>query len=306
MIGHLDEAFYRNKRAAVLSSLALFAATFTSVSISKDGQVLNAFHVNSISNLTIVISAAVVCFYLNISYFLLYKTEIPEWIRDPEAGIKKIEELTSSLQAQGFEASERERILAGAFARRGEAIDLLDARLKYGDHGAPPNPAPSIEDAVANRFGKVHGPIYTGVFNEVSGGVRSGPHESMVAKNINWEEITNKVIARTSVTVSSIIEQETRRLMEAVHADIQKHIKEAQDASVNLGVVQGEVLSQLQASNQKVRLAIRGLRAWTSVMNIRLVGQFFYLPIGLFVISNIYALGSFVVGKPIHILLIGP
>ncbi len=298
MIGQLDETFYRSKRAAILSSLSLIAATFTSVNITKDGQVLNAFHVNNISNLTIVVVLLLVCVYLNVSYFLLYKTEIPQWIRDPEAGMNKVEELTTILHGQGLEAAQREQIFGGALGRHSGAIEKLEERMKYG---APPNPGPSIEEATAKRFGKVHGPIYTGVFNEVSGALRADSSVShTLTKNINWETITNKAIEQSSRIVHTVIVDETRKLMTSVHQDIQKYIEEAKESSVNLASVQKEVLEQVHSSNQKVQKAVRELRLWMSIMNVRLVGQFFYLPMSLFILASVYAVGSLAAGKPLQ------
>ena len=298
MIGHFDEAFYKNKRAALLSSLALIAATFTSVHIGRDGQILNAFHVNDVSSTIVIMSLIIVCAYLNISYILHYKTEVPGWIRDPEAGIQKVEELTKKLDEQKQQANRQEKLLVGALKRHEGSMEVLEARLKYG---SPPNPGPTIEVNTAKHFGKKRGPLYTGVFNEISAAVNADKNNAgILTKNLNWETITEVVTERAGQIVKATITEETQRLMGAVHEDITRHIDESKLALQDLAKIEGELFKELSTSNQKIQRAVRDLRVWTSAMNIRLRGQFYYLPVMLFMLANIYSIGSLIFGQSIY------
>jgi hypothetical protein len=96
MAAQFDEAFYRNKRAALLSSFLLILANAFSLHTADNVPIYN-FRIDPVSHQVIIFVGLLVRLYLNLSYLLHYRTEVPAWRRNAESGLQEVEALRVSL-----------------------------------------------------------------------------------------------------------------------------------------------------------------------------------------------------------------
>jgi hypothetical protein len=75
MVAKLEEAFYRNKRSALLSSAVAIAITAFSIRVAS-GAPLYGLQIGEISKNNLILVSLMVCIYLNFSYILHYFTEV--------------------------------------------------------------------------------------------------------------------------------------------------------------------------------------------------------------------------------------
>lgn len=304
MLGKFDEGFYRNKRAALASSLALMVASTIPISLHKDAVLFNAFQVGGDASYSLIVFAILlVCVYLNASYLLHYFTEIPGWLKEPSGELKQVDSLNSSFAEIKGQLDQQTNVFSAALKHHDEAMTTLADRLRVH---VPQDLGRVVENDVVQRIARRNGEIYIAVFNEISavlGADRSS--EVLFRKNINWETITSRVTEHASRELVSVISSEVSKIPTALETSLSLFIASAEKALLEIRDKETELLREASATNQKIEIATRKLRRWSTLMNIRATVWYLYITLGLFVLALLCAGISIYSGKPAIQLLWG-
>jgi hypothetical protein len=289
MAGQLEDAFYRNKRAALLSSAVLFVATAFSLHVSANAS-LYIFRIDDIPNEVIVLIMLATCAYLNVSYFLHYATEVPQWKRSPESVLEQTESVRSALEELKNCTSKEEEALRKSWTETKFPVDRL---LEALDNPALVKFPADLESKVSQFLRSGQGLIYVEAFNQISKAVHADPKTRLaVATNISWDHLANRVVEKVSESVHSVIAEQHKDVIADVREQIRKLVSDVTNAMTVIQKGEEERLANFAVLNDKLEKTERDLRRWRSVMNFRVRIQFLYFPIAIFGVASIYAIIS--------------
>jgi predicted nucleic acid-binding Zn-ribbon protein len=289
MVGHFDEAFYRNKRAALLSSIVLVAVSALSVHIESNAN-LYVFKIREINNTTIIILAFIICLYLNTSFFLHYFTEIPEWRRNPETGIQQVEELKNSIDQLREQVKTEEQNITKTRMDAHEALGSLDKKFS---NLTPTEFAQQLETFTIKSLKVPLGPIYTTAFNQISSAIHKDPKtQHVVSTNLNWEDISKKVITEVSSRIVGIFKENYALMLETVHRYLEKTTEDVQKQITRVEEHEAQRIIRLTELMERLRKTEHQIRSWRTTMNLRLRVQYLWLPVTVFVGPVLYAVFS--------------
>ncbi|MEE1658236.1 hypothetical protein VB618_18720 [Microvirga sp. CF3062] len=213
MSSKFEEAFYRNKRAALLSSLATIAVSALAIRIPSSTQILGVQIGSEISNFWAAIGVLIVCAYLNGSYYLYYFSEIPSWARDPEQGIKQAEAVREALREMK-EKAETE------VAKISEAQTLYrkywDELSKYSQSPIPDGIVDSVQSKIANSISGRRGVIQVAAFNQLSSAIHEINGLQHVSK-LNWEKMSEQIVDTAATVVVRGVGQQVDAFLAQLH-----------------------------------------------------------------------------------------
>jgi hypothetical protein len=285
MATHLEEAFYRGKRAALASSFALLLLSVLPFHIAKAGN-LYVLSSEGLTIGTIIAIAFAICTYFNISHLLHYQTEVPAWRRDPESGITQVEDVRKAFEELTERGKSEEAELRKAWAAtEGPLRDLANEFKKPVSANMPG----AIESRLTKRFSSARGELHSAVFNQVSAAINNSQLTSDASRNIRWDVITADAIGRATDVMAAAIEQETRNVAEHIRTRVEQVAREAEAVLKRAEESEGTRIVQLASLNAQLEKTKRQLRQWRSLMNMRLRYQYLVLPTVIYAFASIAA-----------------
>jgi hypothetical protein len=287
MINEIDEAFYRNKRSALISSLALIGGTFTSIHIDNSGQILNAFKVDGVTSLATVVVLILVSSYLNLSYLLHYVTEIPEWRRSPESGLKQVEALRSAMIEMKEQAHREE---TGILRMREDAKNAVEKIADQISKINPHNLAASVESRAIKTLDRPTGAIYTQTFNQLSAAIRKDSQiQHVVGEYLKWDELAERIVSATRDKIIGTFHESCSQSLKGLQEDVDAALVGAIERATEANAAEDVRLKLLQEMSDRLLNTEGKLRRWVSAMNLRLKVQYLALPITLYLVAILYA-----------------
>jgi hypothetical protein len=289
MAEQLEDVFYKNKRAALLSSALLLAAAVFSLHVSS-GASLYIFRIDNISNEVIVLILLAVCSYLNLSYFLQYATEIPEWKRSPESVLQQTESVRSAIEELKTLNSQQEEALRKAWEETKFPFNRL---LESLDRPGLVKFSADLENRVSQLLRSGTGLIYVESFNQISKAVRRDPKTGFViGGNISWDQLARQIVDRVSELVKSVILEQHKDIVNDIREEIRHLTADAMSAVTAIQKSEEERLANFAVLNEKLKRTEEELRRWRSIMNFRIRIQFLFFPIIMFSGASIYAVAK--------------
>jgi hypothetical protein len=144
----------------------------------------------------VVLILLIVCSYLNLSYFLQYATEVPEWKRSPESVLQQTESIRSAIEELKTLNSQQEEALRKAWQETKFPFDRLLASL---DNPGLVNLSTDLESRVSRLLQGGTGLIYVESFNQISKAIRRDPKTNfVVGSNIPWDQLAKQIVDRVS------------------------------------------------------------------------------------------------------------
>jgi hypothetical protein len=282
MADQFDEAFYRNKRAALLSSFLLILANAFSLHTAENVPIYN-FRIDPVSHQGIVFVGLLVCLYLNVSYFLHYRTEIPAWRRTPETGLQEVESLRASLnEAIAQSRTEQEQILA---AQRGMAnhLEVLSNALRnFVATDFPQRLEGSVVAALNNKMGELR----VLVFNQLSAAIRKDPIIAQLGKeHLKWDALTDRITNLVTEKIIGTFDRQYEQMLDSCRSEIARHMSVTQEGLSDLKLKEEGRVAYLQSLSDRYRKTEQDLRSWSNAMNLRVRAHYLYLPVVLFFIA---------------------
>ncbi len=283
MVSPFDEPFYRSKRAALLASFILILADAFHPHTAKD-VTLYIFRMGPVSEWLIILLGLLVCVYLNLAYFLHYRTEVPAWRRSPESGLQEVEALRRALEDSMIASkNEREEIVA---YRRDTAnhLEILSSSLNNFVVTDFPQ---KLENAVIARLENRMGEIRVSVFNQISAAINSDSKIARLAKEggMSWDKLTNEIIERTTEKIVGAFSQQYEEMLTGCRDEIRRHMAVTRDGLAGLESREEARLASLRAMADRYRKTEAELRSWFNAMNLRVRVHYLYLPLLLFIVA---------------------
>jgi hypothetical protein len=296
MAGQFDEAFYRNKRAALLSSFLLILSNMFSLRFAENASIYS-FKIDAVSHHVIIFVGLLVCLYLNLSYLLHYKTEVPAWRRTPETGLQEVENLRATL-SEGIaqSQSEQEQLLA-AQKDMGNHLDVLSNSLEnFVAKDFPQKLENAVRIALQGRGIKM-GELGAIVFNQLSAAIRKDPMIAQLGKDhLKWDVLTDQITERVAEKIIGTFNEQYERMLESCRNEIVRHMSVTREGLESLKSNEMMRLSHLRSALDKNRETEKALRNWLTAMNLRVRAHYLYLPLSLFIIAVGWSL--FVLSSP--------
>jgi hypothetical protein len=273
MAGQFDEAFYRNKRAALLSSFLLILANALSLHTTKDVP-LYIFKIDPVSDWVVIFLGLIVCLYLNLSYLLHYRTEIPAWRRTPETGLQEVESLRASLnEAIAQSRIEQEQILA-AQKDMTNHLDVLSIAL--GNFVATNFPQ-RLENSVVAALNNKMGELRVLVFNQLSSAIRKDPEIARLGKeHLKWDVLTDQIVSLVAEKIIGTFDRQYEQMLGGCRSEIARHMSVTRDGLSDLKSKEEGRLAYLHSLSDRYRKTEKDLRSWLNAMNLRLRAHYLY------------------------------
>ena len=303
MLGKFDDGFYRNKRAALASSLALIVASTISISLRKDAILFNVFQVGEDAPyILIVVVLLMICLYLNVSYFLHYFTEIPRWLKEPSGELQEVENLSTLVIELKWQLDRQSGTFSDAIRRHDEAMTTLAGQLKIQ---IPYNFGSDIEQKILERL-KYKSNIYKAVSSEIGQAVSGDPpNPPALQENTDYETITKRAIEGATRELNFIISSEVGKVLAALDRRLALFIEGAEKMLLEIREKETELLRETSATNEKIEMTARKLRQWSTLMHFRTTIWYAYFAMAIFGIAVLSAAFSIWFGRPaIHWLFV--
>jgi hypothetical protein len=286
MVGQFDESFYKSKRAAIVSSLILIGSIAFSLRI-QDKAELYFLKIDQIPNHVVILLIVVVFFYLNVSYFLRYATEIPRWMRDPEGGLKKVDEVRSVLESLREQNKNEQEAL---FRFRDDANKAMLSIANRADSTFPGDLANNMYSWAIKKIKDKRGDVYAATFNNLSAAFhKDSAIEHATKGNLSGADLADKIIADVSSKFPNFFKEGLDRGIENIRNDLLGAAEHIRRSLEEAGQAERARLSILGDQIRMYAETERKLRRWRNAMNIRLRVQYLYLPVFLFVSAGVYA-----------------
>jgi hypothetical protein len=286
VITKFDEAFYRNKRAALASSALLIAAKYFSLSVDSHASTY-FFKIGATTSTSIIIVILLAATYLNLSYFLYYATEVPRWRRDSESGIAEVNALRVSLQEMKEQTSNEE---IGLLRIRDDTKNSIEALSKSASRIIPSDFPSRVGQTIQRLITGPMGPIYTTAFNQLSQAIhKDGQIEHILKGNINWQELADRVSKGVIEKLNSKFDEAHNLFLETIKKEIEEQLDEVRRNFEQVKLVENNRIEQLKLLNHRFSKSESQLKRWGNAMNIRLRFQYLFFPVALFLSAISYS-----------------
>jgi hypothetical protein len=208
MAAQFEEAFYRNKRAALLSSFLLIFANAFSLHAANDVPIY-ILKIDPVSHQVIIFVGVLICLYLNLSYLLHYRTDVPAWRRTPETGLQEVEALRVSLN-ESIAQSEGEQKQILAIQK-----DIGNALRNFVAKDFPQKLENSVRLALQGQKPGMS-EISALVFNQLSVAIRKDPIIAQMGQgHLKWDVLTNQIITQVSEKIVGTFDEQYKRMLES-------------------------------------------------------------------------------------------
>jgi hypothetical protein len=282
MAAQFDEAFYRNKRAALLSSFLLILANAFSLHTAENAPIY-IFRIDPVSHQIIIFVGLLVCLYLNLSYLLHYRTEVPVWRRTPETGLQEVEALRKSLN-EAIAQSESEQ--AGVRAAQKDMCNHLEVLSKALENFVAADFPMKLESSVVATLQSRTGEVKVLVFNQLSAAIRKDAFIAQVGKDhLKWDVLTEQIITFVVDKIVGTFKDQYERMLQSCRDEIARHMSVTREGLAIMKSNEEMRLEHLRALSDKNRKTEKDLRSWLNAMNLRVRAHYLYLPAILFVIA---------------------
>lgn len=278
MVGHFDEAFYRSKRAALLSSLLLIGISVLGVRVGE-GPVFYVFKLHSVSHGIVVMIGIVTTVYLNVSYLLHYLTEVPRWMRNPDEGLQKIDDFIETLRGMQTQNLQEQEVM---FRFKSDAVDAMNLIVALGRERTPPDLINNIEAGLTSRLLRKHAGIHVDLFNGLSAVIRKAIQGVNPEGKLNWSELADEIIKIVSENVSARFPDAFESAMSDRSAQLSKAVDNSKAAFERADQSEIARTAHLVELNKRFAEVERQLKRWKNAMNLRLRIQYLWLPMVLF------------------------
>lgn len=286
MAGQFDETFYRNKRAALLSSFLLLLANKFSLQGSENASIY-LFKTSPLSHESIIVFGLLICLYLNLSYFLHYRTEVPAWRRDPETGLQEVKDFRASLTEAAAQSQDEQKQIIDSQRDMCNHLDVLSNALKnFVAADFPHKLELSVLASLRGKIGQM-GEVGALIFNQASAAVHKDPMIAQIGKDhLKWDVLTNQIVSEASAKIVGTFNEQYERMLQSCRDEIARHMAITREGLGGVKVKEDMRLAHLQAVEDKHRQTQEELRSWLRAMNRRVRAQYFYLPVLLFLLAT--------------------